>query len=345
VDLSLFYFSDEGDAQHDRYRLLLEGARFADAHGLAAVWTPERHFHKFGGIFPNPSVTAAAVAAVTSRIKIRAGSVVAPLHHPLRIAEEWSVVDNLSNGRAGLALASGWHPRDFIFRPETYDERRQVAVDTIHTLRHLWRGGSYTGQDAKQDEDYRVFPPPVQEHIPLWLTASDSPQTFEAAGKEGVGVLTHLMRQSVEDLAVKIAGYRSAFAASGQPGRGHVVLMMHTYLDRDADTARRHVHDPLRRYLISSLDLFANKKLRTAGRPPEISEKRAYHVVRPAHERYLHHAALFGSENDVRATVDRVRSADVDEIACLIDFGVPTERALASLPRLAALHESVRNLG
>ena len=62
------------------YRLLLDGARFADAHGFAAVWTPERHFHAFGGLYPNPAVTGAAVAAVTSRVSIRAGSVVLPLH-------------------------------------------------------------------------------------------------------------------------------------------------------------------------------------------------------------------------------------------------------------------------
>ena len=57
IDFSLFYFaSDEGEHAADKYRLLLEGARFADAHGFAAVWTPERHFHAFGGLYPNPSV-------------------------------------------------------------------------------------------------------------------------------------------------------------------------------------------------------------------------------------------------------------------------------------------------
>jgi natural product biosynthesis luciferase-like monooxygenase protein len=343
VDLSLFYFSDEGEAQQDRYRLLLSGARFADAHGLAAVWTPERHFHQFGGIFPNPSVTAAAVAAATSRIKIRAGSVVAPLHHPLRIAEDWSMVDNISNGRAGLSLASGWHPRDFIFRPDSYAERRQVAVDTIHTLRHLWRGGEYSGQDAKPGEVYRVFPPPVQENIPLWLTASGSARTFESAGKEGVGVLTHLLSQSLDDLAAKIDSYRSAYAASGQPGRGHVVLMMHTYLDEDIETAHRHVQGPLRRYLISSLDLFANAATPggSAGHQ-QLSEARSQHIVGRAYERYLHRDGLFGSVADARKTVDRVNAADVDEIACLIDFGVPTDTVLTSLRWLAALQEQVK---
>ena len=66
VQFSLFYFaSDEGENAADKYRLLLEGAKFADRNGFAAVWTPERHFGAFGGLYPNPSVTSAALAAIT----------------------------------------------------------------------------------------------------------------------------------------------------------------------------------------------------------------------------------------------------------------------------------------
>src|SRR5262245_34389807 len=83
MDFSLFYFAsaDVGESS-DKYRLLIEGAKFADTRGFAAVWTPERHFYAFGGLYPNPSVTSAAIATVTERIQIRAGSVVLPLHDP-----------------------------------------------------------------------------------------------------------------------------------------------------------------------------------------------------------------------------------------------------------------------
>src|SRR5581483_11424079 len=127
IDFSLFYFSgDEGQNPGDKYRLLLEGARFADQHGFSAVWTPERHFHAFGGLYPNPSLTSAALAVLTKRIGIRAGSVVLPLHNPIRVAEEWSVVDNLSGGRVGLSFASGWHAADFALMPENFKTRREV---------------------------------------------------------------------------------------------------------------------------------------------------------------------------------------------------------------------------
>src|SRR5947208_4886832 len=141
LDFSLFYFSaDQGEDPTNKYRLLLEGARFADRHGFAAVWTPERHFHRFGGLYPNPSVTAAAIAAITEHVRIRAGSVVLPLHHPARVAEEWAVVDNLSHGRVGISFASGWQPDDFVVAPANYAERKELMYRQIETVRQLWRG-------------------------------------------------------------------------------------------------------------------------------------------------------------------------------------------------------------
>src|SRR5690606_38651302 len=116
MEFSLYYWGNDDGIGRDKYKLLLEGAQFADQHGFCAVWTPERHFHAFGGPYPNPSVTGAAVAAVTHNISVRAGSYVVPLHHPARIAEEWAVIDNLTNGRAGIAIASGWQPEALVRR-------------------------------------------------------------------------------------------------------------------------------------------------------------------------------------------------------------------------------------
>ncbi|WP_349879207.1 MupA/Atu3671 family FMN-dependent luciferase-like monooxygenase [Micromonospora sp. HUAS YX12] len=342
MDFSLFYFADGGLSTAEAYRLLIEGARFADRHGFTAVWTPERHFHQFGGSYPNPAVTAGALSAITERIGIRAGSVVAPLHHPLRIAEDWAVVDNLSGGRAGLSLASGWHPHDFVFRPEAYADRRDLTIQVIDTLRGLWHGEPYSGDDVPGDAVLRVHPRPVQDPIPLWLTSGGATDTFEAAGKSGVGVLTHLMSQSVDELAGKVAAYRTAYAASGRPGRGHVVLMLHTYLDHDLDAAHQVVSEPLQRYLVSALDLSRNSGGRGAAARPAPTPAAARLGVRAAYERYLHRDGLFGSVGHARDIVERVAGADVDEIAALVDFGVPVDAALIGLRPLAQLREACR---
>jgi len=124
LGFSLFMWGNDDAPGRDKYRLMLEGAKYFDRNGFEAVVDPERHFHAFGGPYPNPSVTGAALAAVTENIGIRAGSCVSPLHHPIRIAEEWAVVDNLSNGRVGLAFASGWQANDFVLRPETMPTAR-----------------------------------------------------------------------------------------------------------------------------------------------------------------------------------------------------------------------------
>src|SRR5271168_4851014 len=123
-EVSLFFFSaDSTERQAGKYQMLLDCARFADQNRFAAVWTPERHFQRFGGLYGSPSVTGAALAVVTKQISIRAGSVVLPLQNPLRVAEEWAMIDNLSNGRVAIAAASGWHVNDFVLSPDTYKSR------------------------------------------------------------------------------------------------------------------------------------------------------------------------------------------------------------------------------
>lgn len=345
MDFSLFYFANDScSLDSDRYELLLSGARFADAHGFRAVWTPERHFHPFGGIYPNPAVTGAAIAAVTERVSIRAGSVVAPLHHPARIAEEWSVVDNLSGGRVGISLASGWHALDFALRPENYAERRALVLDYAEQIRSLWRGGAIPVRDGTGGAaEVRIYPPPVQHELPLWVTSAGGVETFRNAGRIGAGLLTHLLGQELDELAGKIAEYRRAVAerdgADGWPG--HVVLMVHTYLCDDEAEARETVREPLSNYLRSSIDLLlgsgtgaARKLDRTKLRASEID-----FLVQRSFDRYFDDGGLLGTVGKVQKVVDRARELGVDELACLIDFGVDTKSVLAQLDQLDTLRK------
>lgn len=334
MEFSLFYFSDTAAG---RYRLLLEGARFADQRGFAAVWTPERHFHPFGGAYPNPSVTGAAVAAITSRIAVRAGSVVAPLHHPVRIAEEWSVVDNLSGGRAGIAMASGWHATDFALRPENYPARREVVGRTLETVRRLWRGEEITLTDGAGDQvAVRLHPAPVQAELPVWVTSAGSPDTFREAGRLGAGVLTHLLGQELDDLAKKIALYRASYAGSGRP---HVALMLHTFLGEDREQVRRVVREPFSDYIRSSIGLIARASgdLLPGVDADDLDPEDIDFLVERSFERYFDSGGLFGTVAGQAPLLDRLEEIGVDEAACLIDFGVDERAVLASLELLDRL--------
>lgn len=327
MEFSLFYFAEE--ANGERYRLLMDGARFADQRGFSAVWVPERHFHPVGGIYPNPAVVGAAVAAVTDRVQIRAGSVVTPLHHPLRLAEEWAVVDSLSGGRVGLSLASGWNQRDFVLRPEAFEDRRESNVESVEALRRLWLGEPW----REGATEVTTFPRPVGP-LRLWLTSAGTVDTFRAAGRMGTGVLTHLVKQDLGELAEKIAEYRRGLAESGSPWRGHVTLMLHTFVDADGNRAEAVARQPLERYLVGALSPFRPGSEHSAG--SDVGEK-ARTAVRPAADRYLHRDGLIGGPRHAADVIARCREAGVDEIACLIDFGIETETVLKGLEQLDAV--------
>jgi natural product biosynthesis luciferase-like monooxygenase protein len=354
IDFSLFYFAaDARERGEEAYRLLLDGARFADTHGFAAVWTPERHFHAFGGLYPNPALTSAAVAAVTKRIGLRAGSVVLPLHNPIRCAEEWAVVDNLSGGRVGLSFASGWHSADFALMPESFQNRRQIMSEGIETIRKLWRGEAVSAKSGDgKDIEVRSFPRPVQKEPPIWITASGSPDTFTMAGKMGANILTNLLVMSWEELARNVALYRAAYRAANHPGQGHVSLMLHTFVGDDAEATRDLVREPFLEYLRTSTDLInkARWELTAFAKPSvqrdptkgardlgELTPDEMSAIMDHAFERYFATAGLFGTPRSCMATVEKLQAAGVDEIACLIDFGVPTDTVLESLRHLDEL--------
>jgi len=354
---SLFYFSSAGGDGEDTYRLLLDGARFADARGFEAVWTPERHFHAFGGVYPNPSVTGAAVAAITHRVRVRAGSVVLPLHHPARVAEEWAVVDHLSRGRVDIAFASGWQPNDFVLRPEAYADFKSVMMRNIDTVRRLWRGETvaFPGVTGRPVE-VRTLPRPVQKELPGWLTVAGNPESYRQAGQMGLNVLTHLLGQSVEELSAKLALYRQAWREAGHKGEGRVTLMLHTFIGTDEAAVKAAVREPLRAYLASAVDLvskYAWSFPALKRRPGDdakggvldleaLSAEEREGVLDYGFERYYETSGLFGTPESCLARVDQLAAIGVDEIACLIDFGVPTDQTLAHLEDLDRLRIKVQ---
>ncbi|HEX6290022.1 MAG TPA: MupA/Atu3671 family FMN-dependent luciferase-like monooxygenase, partial [Herpetosiphonaceae bacterium] len=342
IDFSLFYFASANHADADIYRLLLEGAQFADQHGFTAVWTPERHFHTFGGLYPNPSVMSAALATLTRRIQIRAGSVVLPLHNPIRVAEEWAIVDNLSRGRIGMSFASGWHADDFVFAPERYADRKQAMLDGIATVRKLWRGETMPFQGgAGNPVQVSILPRPIQPDLPVWLTAASNPETFRIAGEIGANVLTHLLGQSVEELAEKIALYRRAWREAGHVGSGHVTLMIHTFVGDDLAAVRSIVREPFRGYLRDSLDLL-DQLARSLGldmRAEHFSAADMEYLLDQAFDRYFETSGLFGTPESCMRQIHRLKASGVDEVACLIDFGVDTATVLDSLQRLDELRQ------
>ncbi len=350
LDFGLFLWGSDDTRGADKYRLMLESARYADRHGFRFVSTPERHFHAFGGPFPNPSVTSAAIAAVTEHVQIRAGSCVLPLHHPIRVAEEWAVVDNLSNGRVAISFAAGWQPNDFVIRPDGFADAKGRMFRTIDTVQRLWRGESIEfANPLGQLVPTRTLPRPVQAELPTWITTAGNAETYRLAGESGANLLTHLLGQTVDEVGEKVRVYREAREAAGHdPETGIVTLMLHTYVGENDDDVRELVRAPMKEYLSSSVNLVkgfawafpAFKRPGGANATPDdvdlagLSAEELDAILEHAFERYFETSGLFGTPETCAKMVERVRAAGIDEIACLIDYGVPTERVLASLDGL-----------
>jgi natural product biosynthesis luciferase-like monooxygenase protein len=341
MDFSLLYFANrEVTDPPAEYDLLFATAKFADDHGFRALWLPERHFHPFGGAYPNPALAAAAVAVHTRRIRLRAGSVVMPLHDPLTVVEDWAFVDNLSLGRVDLALATGWRADDFVLAPDRYADRRRCTFDSIDTVRSLWAGQTVRRRNGHGvDTDVRVYPRPVQEQPGLWLTGSANVETFVEAGARGLHILTALLFQRVEELAPKITAYRQARERNGHdPATGVVTVMVHTLAGESDDQVRSLVRTPFTEYLRSSADLWRDE---WSG----LASVDATTLVDFAFERYFRQSSLFGSVATCVAFAESLAAVGVDEIASLIDFGLPGATILAQLPYLDQVRRTLTGSG
>jgi natural product biosynthesis luciferase-like monooxygenase protein len=345
----MFFSSAAASSGAGKYHLLLEAARFADSHGFCAVWTPERHFHAFGGLFPSPAVISAALAMVTHKVQIRAGSLISPLHQAIRIAEEWSVVDNLSNGRICISFGSGWNVDDFLFFPDRYSTRHAVMYEQIETVRRLWRGEEMAFDNSfGKPVQVALHPKPIQRELPVWITSSGSVETFVSAGVQGANVLTHLIGQTIDQLAHKVERYRMALREHhGADAQGKVTLMLHTYLGADYDATKARVRTPFREYLRSAVGLeqsaaagggaiSGGHRIEAHEIPPEVLEE----LLDLTFERYVETASLIGTPASCEPLLGRLAEIGIDEIACLIDFVDDPAAVLAGLPYLAELREA-----
>ncbi|MFE3579871.1 MupA/Atu3671 family FMN-dependent luciferase-like monooxygenase [Streptomyces vinaceus] len=334
--LGLYFFSaletSSGPRKPDdrsTYGLLMDAAVSADMLGLDFLWVPERHFTPFGGGHPNPAVMAAALAVRTHTIRIRAGSVVLPLHDPLRVAEEWAVVDNLSNGRVEVSSATGWNPRDFVLAPDAFADRADRARENWQTVQSLWKRNEVR-RIGPDNVEYSVlsYPRPVQPSLPHWITAAGSPGTFAYAGETGAGLLTSYGAQPEKRLTELIGLYRETYAAH-HDGRGRVALMVHTAIGADGEEIRRQAVGPLRRYLAAYLDQHSSQT------DAAVREKSLDLAVK----RYLRGRSLIGDRAEVEATMQHMYAAGADEIACLVDFGLPRKIVLDTVSELARLRD------
>lgn len=341
---SFLFFSDirQDISNKKKYAFMREITLFADRKNFEAIYLPERHFHEFGSIYANSAIIAAYLIPQTHNIRFRTAGISLPLHHPAEIVEWWAMNDILSSGRVDLGFGSGWNKQDFIYAPKNYDKRRQICTQTIPIIQQLWRGEtiSFPGPNEEMVQ-IAVFPRPLQPEVNIWLLVTQNDEGFIYAGRKNYNIFTMLYSNNLDVMQKKIALYRQARQEVGlNPATGTITLMLHTLLLSEREQVKNAVEGPFKSYIKSSLNVHIQAIQK--NNHCQLSEIEKDKILNYAYQRYFKTCAIFGTIEDGSKIVDQAISIGIDEIACLVDFGVDYSIVMKSLNNLNILVNQYR---
>src|ERR1700760_1128149 len=116
---------------------ILDEAVYAEEVGLHSAWIGEHHFSTLG-VLSCPDLVLAQVAARTSRIRLAPAVTVLPLHHPIRVAEQWATLDMLSNGRVDFAAGRGYDSREYAPFHVSFADNQGIFEEGMEVTQKLW---------------------------------------------------------------------------------------------------------------------------------------------------------------------------------------------------------------
>src|SRR5947199_274549 len=217
----------QGPKPHDErseyrcYHEALEQIELADRLGYDTVWEVEHHFLNEFAHSSAPEVFLAAVAQRTRRIRLGHGVVLLPhkFNHPIRVAERVAALDLLSDGRVEFGTGRSSQFEQAGFEVDT-DLSREMWQESLEMIPRMWtedpfeHAGRFVTVPARS-----IRPKPLQKpHPPIWMAAT-SPQSWEVAARNGIGVLGLTIFVSVPQLAERVRAYRAALAQAKPVGK------------------------------------------------------------------------------------------------------------------------------
>jgi natural product biosynthesis luciferase-like monooxygenase protein len=213
------------------YEEVSETVILADRLGWARALTTEHHFHYYGGAVPNPAVILAAWARETETIRLGAAVSLMQLRDPLKVAEDYAMVDHLSGGRCDMGVAKGFVPHEFAAFGVDPAEVPERIAEGLEICKLFWSGAPFSHKGRFFEFD-RIQPWPwaVNGSLPIWNAASNSPESFVNAAERGYRLMMNQYPMSVGSLQEKFALYKDAWAAAGRPEserQAMVVMMTH----------------------------------------------------------------------------------------------------------------------
>ena len=229
-----------GESWDTSYRESLELAREADRLGFDSIWASEHH-GEADGYCPSPIVACAALAVAAPNCRIGQGVALAPLYgHPLRLAEDLSVIDNMSGGRIEIGLGQGYRPAEFESFGWNYKTRTRAFEESLDILGLAWRGERF-------DYEGRIYnvkggllrPPPIRPGpLPLWIGAA-APKARARAVHYRAGLIVAPLIE-LQHLSRQIKSYDEEAERQNAGPLPHALMREVLVGDSAADAIKRH---------------------------------------------------------------------------------------------------------
>ncbi|MDA3041316.1 MAG: LLM class flavin-dependent oxidoreductase [Actinomycetota bacterium] len=212
------------------YAETFEQIELAEGWGLDLCWFTEHHFIA-DGYLPNFVPVAGAAAARTTTMRFSTDICLLPFRHPLRLAEDLAILDNISNGRIELGAGMGYAAHEFAGFGIPRNRRVSLTEEAIEVLRLAWQHEVFSYHGKRYDfDDIRITPRPVQEGgPPLWLAA-----TSRASAERAVRYDTNLLPQG-PPAAVLDPWREGGLAAGRNPGTKRVGLIRGVFVTDDEE--------------------------------------------------------------------------------------------------------------
>ena len=191
MKFGIFFVTETPDYDARRaYDEMLEQTEYAEHLGFDTVWLAEHHGSNYGSM-PSGSVMAAAIAQRTRFIRIGMAVSILPFNNPVRIAEEYAMVDVLSHGRLDFGVGRGYQPREFAMLglADKQAESREIFPESLDVILGLWTNERFSYDGKYYDIRRRASSPAVPAAPSPIYVAAISPETFSLVAERGYNIL------------------------------------------------------------------------------------------------------------------------------------------------------------
>jgi alkanesulfonate monooxygenase SsuD/methylene tetrahydromethanopterin reductase-like flavin-dependent oxidoreductase (luciferase family) len=314
-----------------------EQAIHADRIGMYSAWIGEHHFDSLG-VNSCPHMLLASIVPVTKRIRLAPAVAVIPLHHPLRVAEEWATLDLISGGRVDFAVGRGYDRREYVPFGADYMASLELLDEGVEVIRKAWASdGPWSHKGRFFDiPEMRITPRPVQRPVPFYM-ACFSKSSMEIAARRGLDIIFAPFAAEITfgGLAQAVAAYRAECARFGTtPGRAMCSYFIHIAGTPAEDDYGR---ETLMRYFENAVKpAFKQEPGKT---PPTMAYFQKINEILAGmrKETLSDKSILLGAPARIIETLRRVEAAGIAEVILYFNVGgKPHDMVLAQMDRFMA---------